>query len=154
MPLLVVRHARAGSRRRWDGPDEARPLSGRGRTQATALVKQLLPFEPKSILSSPYVRCVQSVEPLAAKLGLAVESRDALAEGVAPVEVVGLAREVAGTTTVLCTHGDVIEALLAVLVREDGLALPDGHHFPKGSTWVLTGHDGRFRKARYLPPKG
>jgi 8-oxo-dGTP diphosphatase len=154
MPLLVVRHARAGSRRRWDGPDEARPLSGRGRKQATGLVKQLLSFEPKAILSSPYVRCVQSVEPLAAKLGLSVDVHDSLAEGVSSPEIVALVREIAGTTTVMCTHGDVIGNLLEALARQDGLELPPDHHFPKGSTWVLSGPRGRLSKARFLPPTG
>jgi 8-oxo-dGTP diphosphatase len=154
MPLLVVRHGRAGHRRRWDGPDETRPLSGRGRKQAAALVKQLLPFEPKSIFSSPFVRCVESVEPLAAKLGLPVELHDALAEPVSPADAVALARAVAGTTAVLCTHGDVVGALLETFAREDGLELPENYHFLKGSIWVLHDRDGRFRKSRYIPPKG
>jgi 8-oxo-dGTP diphosphatase len=154
MSLLVVRHARAGHRRRWDGPDEERPLSGRGRRQTAALVKQLLPFEPKRILSSPYVRCTQSVEPLALKLGLSVEVHDALTEGASAAQTVALAREVAGTTTVLCSHGDVIGALLEALAREDGLELPQDHNFPKGSIWVLDGRKGGFRKARYIPPAG
>ena len=154
MTLLVVRHARAGSRRRWDGPDEERPLSGRGRKQAAALVMQLLPFEPKRILTSPYVRCIQSVEPLASKLGLTVEPHDALTEGAPVADVVSLAGDLAGRTTVLCTHGDVIGALLDALARDDGLELSEHYHFPKGSTWVLSDRDGRYLKARFLPQKG
>jgi phosphohistidine phosphatase SixA len=152
MPMLVLRHARAGSRRRWDGPDEKRPLSGRGRKQAAAIVKQLKPFEPKRILTSPYVRCVQSVEPLAAKLGLSVEVNDALTEGTSLHEVMALARSVAGTTAVLCTHGDIIETLLDALARADGLELPNPRHLAKGSTWVLSERDGRYVEGRYLPP--
>src|ERR1700704_693455 len=121
MSLLVVRHARAGSRRHWDGPDEKRP---RAAGQAAALVNLLAPFAPAGILSSPYVRCVQTVEPLSEKLGLPVEPSDALAEGAPAEEVVALARGLMGSTVVLCSHGDVIYALLDALARDDGLKLP------------------------------
>ena len=150
MSLLVVRHARAGSRRRWDGPDETRPLSGRGRRQAKALVNLLVPFGPTRIVSSPYVRCVQTVEPLSEKLGVAVELSDALAEG-APVEdVVALIRSLPDASTV-CGHGDEISALLHALASDDGLALPKDYQYPKGSTWVLETRDGRYTSASYLP---
>lgn len=151
MSLLVVRHARAGSRRRWDGPDEKRPLSGRGRRQAGALVKLLVPFEPTRILSSPYVRCVQSVEPLSEKLGLAVEPADALAEGAPAKEVVSLARSVLGSMCVLCSHGDEISALLHALAHHDGLELPEQYECAKGATWVLRERRGRYASASYLP---
>jgi 8-oxo-dGTP diphosphatase len=151
MSLLVVRHARAGSRRHWDGPDEKRPLSGRGRRQAAALVNLLAPFAPAGILSSPYVRCVQTVEPLSEKLGLPVEPSDALAEGAPADEVVALARGLMGSTVVLCSHGDVIYALLDALARDDGLKLPRHYDCAKGSTWVLHARKGRFTSARYLP---
>jgi broad specificity phosphatase PhoE len=151
MPLLVVRHTRAGSRRHWDGPDEKRPLSGRGRRQAAALVNVLAPFAPTRILSSPYVRCVESVEPLAEKLAVAVEVSDALAEGAPAEEVVALARSLMGSTAAVCSHGDVIFALLHALAR-DGLELPSDHECAKGSTWVLHARKGRYASARYLPP--
>ena len=151
MPLLVVRHARAGSRRHWDGPDEKRPLSGRGRRQAAALVKVLAPFAPTRILSSPFVRCVQSVEPLSEKLGVAVEPSDALAEGAPAEEVVALARSLMGSTAVLCGHGDVNSALLDALVRDDRLKLPKHYECAKGSTWVLHARKGRYANASYLP---
>ena len=151
MSLLVVRHARAGSRRHWDGPDEKRPLSGRGRRQAGALVKLLVPFEPKRILSSPYVRCIQSVEPLSEKLGLAVETSDALAEGAPAKEVVALARSLMASTSVLCSHGDEISALLHALARDHGLELPADYECAKGSTWLLRERKGRYASARYLP---
>ena len=151
MSLLVVRHARAGSRRHWDGPDEKRPLSGRGRRQAGALVKLLVPFEPTRILSSPYVRCIQSVEPLSEKLGLAVETSDALAEGAPAKEVVALARSLMASTSVLCSHGDEISALLRALSHDHGLELPEHHECAKGSTWVLRERKGRYASASYLP---
>ena len=65
MAVLVVRHAKAGDRSSWPGADRDRPLSGKGRRQAEALVDTLSDWKPVRILSSPFARCVQTVEPLA-----------------------------------------------------------------------------------------
>lgn len=155
MPLLLVRHAKAGNRQKWDGPDHVRPLSKKGWKQAEGLVDALSEFEIESLLSSPFVRCVQTVEPLARALGLEIERTDLLAEGASPSDVVGLARSLVPKTAVLCTHGDVIPDLLGGLALTEGLELPRDYPFAKGSTWVLEADPGgRFTKARYLAPPG
>jgi broad specificity phosphatase PhoE len=153
MAVLLVRHAHAGDRDRWEGDDDLRPLSTKGQKQALRLVDLLADRPVTRVLSSPSLRCVQTVEPLADERGLEVEPSDALAEGVGPDTVVGLARRVAGQAAVLCTHGDVIPTLLDALVDTDGLVLGDGYPCAKGSTWVLeVDEHGRFVAARYLPP--
>ena len=81
MTIYLVRHAKAGERAAWDGDDFMRPLSGRGHTQAFGLLDQLRKAKFERILSSPYVRCMETVVPLAGIRGLAVEPADALAEG-------------------------------------------------------------------------
>lgn len=155
--LYLVRHAKAGDRRRWagPGPDRDRPLSEKGWRQAEAL-RDLLLYElgdrRPQVLSSPYARCVQTVEPLAAKLGRAVDERSELAEGAAARDVVALARRLASTTAVLCSHGDTIPSLLDALADEDDLVLPGSYPLAKCSTWVLATDHGRFVGARYLPP--
>lgn len=144
MTVLFVRHAAAGDREAWTAPDEERPLSAKGRRQADGLVQELAGFKVARILSSPYVRCVQTVEPLAAALGLPVEPADDLAEG-ASVAGLALVRELlhGADDVVLCTHGDVMEDVL------DGLSVDRSYGTKKGATWVLdTG------TARYLPPPG
>lgn len=153
MAVFLVRHAKAGDRHKWEGPDGARPLTENGRRQADELVAQLGDAGVTRVLSSPAVRCVQTVEPLARRLGLEVEESDALAEGAAAEEVVGLARGVARTgTALLCTHGDVIPTLLDALAEADGLPLPDAYPCAKGSTWRLEADgSGRFVAASYLP---
>ena len=154
MAVYVVRHAHAGDRSKWKGPDDLRPLSKKGRRQAGALVGLLAGegvHRIHRILSSPSLRCVQTVDPLAAHLGLSVEVDDALAEGASEDEVVDLVRKVAAENAALCTHGDVIPTLLEGLERRDGLELPDGYPCAKGSVWVLEEDaDGRFVSARYL----
>lgn len=109
---MLVRHASAGRRQRWSGEDRLRPLDERGRKQARGLVARLLPFGIDRVCSSSYVRCVQTVEPLAATLGVEVEEREELAEGASREEVLGLLGALEGALPALCTHGDVVELLL------------------------------------------
>ena len=101
--LLVVRHERAGDRSAWHGDDRLRPLDKRGRAQARSLLEALEPFAIERILSSPYLRCVQTVEPLAASREIELELRDELGEGRG--DGVELARSLAGDPVVLCVHG-------------------------------------------------
>jgi broad specificity phosphatase PhoE len=148
--LYLVRHARAGSRKHWRGPDDLRPLSKVGRRQADALVAQLQHEPIARIVSGPYVRCRQTVEPLAAQRRLPVELSDALTEGAPLNETLRLIEKVSDQPTVLCTHGDVIEAVLDHL-REQGVTLKGGRRFAKGSTWVLEVEDGSIVSGRYEP---
>lgn len=151
MHLYLVRHAKAGSRRDWGGPDDLRPLSKKGRHQAEALVRLLFDKRVERVLSSPFLRCVETVQPLADELGLRVERVEALAEGAKANKVLVLLRGL-DTDAVLCTHGDVIPKILDALAREDGVHLPPEYPYAKGSTWDLHGKDGRYMKARYIAP--
>jgi 8-oxo-(d)GTP phosphatase len=78
MTVYLVRHAKAGDREAWEGDDDLRPLSKPGRRQAAGLVDLLRPAGIRRLVSSPAVRCVQTLEPLGEALGLAVELDDAL----------------------------------------------------------------------------
>lgn len=120
---VLVRHASAGDRRDWDGDDRLRPLDKRGRRQAEALVELLLPLGVRRVVSSPYVRCVETVEPLAAALGVAVELDVRLAEG-AGRAAVELLRE---DGVAACTHGDVVfDVLGRGLKKAASVVLRDG----------------------------
>ena len=105
---VVVRHASAGDRSAWVGDDDLRPLDKKGRRQAEEIAAVLSQEDIRRVVSSPAVRCVQTVEPLAAALGLEVEIDDRLAEG-AGYEAQSLLEE---DGVVACTHGDVAYDLL------------------------------------------
>ena len=139
MTILLVRHARAGKAKKWQGDDRLRPLDERGRAQAEGLADLLRGYEPTAILSSGAVRCVQTVEPPAKALGLEVEERDELAEGKASDDVLSLVSSIPDDVAVLCTHGDVITEVL-------------GEESAKGSTWVLRLDGGELQRVDYLPP--
>lgn len=119
---MLLRHASAGDRRHWSGPDRERPLDDKGVEQARLLVEPLAALGVTAIVSSPYVRCTQTVEPLALELELEIERSDALAEG-APRDAALRLAEAAGPGAVLCTHGDVIEAVLEAGLKKGAAAL-------------------------------
>jgi broad specificity phosphatase PhoE len=142
--LLLLRHVHAGDRSTYRGDDRHRPASDRGRRQADALVAAYAAFQVATIVTSPLTRCVQSVEPLAAALGVAAEEADELAEGSPPDVVQRFLRQQQrraadlGGDLVACSHGDVIgDLVLALHVR--GVPLPGRPAWPKASTWVLEG---------------
>jgi phosphohistidine phosphatase SixA len=136
--VLLVRHAKAGDRDRWGPRDDLRPITAKGEAQAEALVGQLSVFEIDRVLSSPYLRCTQTVAPLAAARGLAVEPADDLAEGEGPAGLALVRSLLDGAGyTVLCTHGDVVEEVL------DGLGVQRDDFTRKGATWVLTAGGAR-----------
>ena len=149
MPILLVRHGHAGSRASWDGPDRDRPLSSKGLAQARSIATNLEKYCPVRLLSSPYVRCLETLAPLAAELGLEVEAVEELAEGRA-YECLDLIRRLAGTDVALCTHGDVIPEVLLALASEDGLALGPYPREANGSVWVLDNAGSRFISASYI----
>jgi len=158
MTLLLVRHAEAESRSGWEGPDGLRPLSPKGRRQANGLVHVLGDrFVLGRLISSPSLRCIETLAPTAAMLGLGIEVSGVMAEGsrpepVAEVARVGAALPGGSGALVLCSHGDVIPMLLGLIQAEDGLNLGSQPRCQKGSTWILDGKRGLFTSATYVPP--
>jgi phosphohistidine phosphatase SixA len=150
MRIFLVRHAHAGARGDWDDADHLRPLSEKGWDRANSLASQLADEGIERVLSSPYVRCTQSVGPLAAKLGLDVDEHAALAEGASLASGIELVDSLIeqGSTAALCSHGDVIPELLAGLGRRGAEIDPNGA-CPKGSVWILEVDGAAVTRAVY-----
>ena len=120
MSLILLRHASAGKREAWSGDDRLRPLDKRGRAQAEALADLLRARDVQRVVSSPYLRCTETVAPL----GLEIVLDERLAEG-APLEAaLTLLREL--DDAVACTHGDVIDAVLGHSLKKGAAAVLDG----------------------------
>jgi 8-oxo-dGTP diphosphatase len=138
LSIFVVRHAKAGSPHEWDGDDDTeRPLTKPGRRQAAALAARLGGEQVTGLWSSPYVRCVQTIEPLAEVLGLDIVTDPRLAEGAALTGILELFHDLPDGA-VLCSHGDVIPDLIAALVRR-GMELTTEPDWRKATIWVLEG---------------
>ena len=152
MAIYVVRHAKAGDRAEWEGDDRLRPLTKSGHRQAEELAGWLKKEPIDAILSSPYVRCVQTLEPLAQQRKLPIEPRKDLEEGSGGESILRMVAEFKGRNAVLCTHGDVVEELLEHLIAQ-GLVSRAHAQLEKGSTWILDEKNGRITGATYRSPR-
>ena len=148
----LVRHGDDGDKRLWTGPEEDRPLSATGRLEAEGLIALLAGYPIHEIVSSPALRCSQTVEPLAGQRRLVVRTDAALSVDADPDRAVALVLDSSTDGAVLCTHGELIRPVLARL-RELGAPLGDELAWPKGSVWALEAVDGTITKATYLPPR-
>lgn len=149
--LFLLRHAAAGDRSKWEGIDAIRPLNKKGRRQSAALAESLRHSGIEKIYTSPYTRCVETVEPLAEAIGAKVVEHDALAEGPDIDAAYALTDELVGTNAVLCSHGDVIPAVINRMMWA-GLTLESRFYCSKASIWEVDLVGGRFTTARYVPP--
>ncbi|MEV0245882.1 NUDIX hydrolase [Nocardia sp. NPDC050712] len=152
--LVLVRHAKAGQRGRFDGPDAERPLERAGQAQAHGLVPNLLAFGASEVFAADPARCVQTVQPLAEKLGVPITLEPLLSEtgyaadpDAARARMVGLVSDSA--VRVVCSQGKVIPDLLAWWAERDGIALPSARN-RKGSAWVLSFVDGKLVAADHM----
>ena len=173
-PLLVVRHAHAVPRSAWGRPDPERPLTDTGRRRVRRMVEVLDAYAPQRVLSSPAVRCVDTVEPYTRAGGLPLVTRKGLSEegferspekvGKHLARVLGDAQPAA-----LCTHGPLLAPILRTLHGRAGKDLPAGARrllarladvpLDKGEilacTMVGAGDDARVVAVeRHRPPPG
>lgn len=152
--VLIVRHGTAGSKSRFKGDDQKRPLDKHGRAQAESLVGQLLAFGANVLYAADRLRCHQTLEPLAEELGVSITNEPALtAEAYAENRKAARHRilEIAEAdgTPVICTQGEVIPDLIAWWCERDGVR-PDKSRNRKGSTWVMSLAGGRLVAADHI----
>ncbi|MFC6012873.1 NUDIX hydrolase [Nocardia lasii] len=152
--VLLVRHAKAGKRSAWDGPDELRPLEAAGEQQAKALTPNLLAFGASEIYSADPLRCIQTVTPLAEQLDAEINCEPMFSEqgydsakGAARQRFLSLVTDRA--VPVVCSQGGVIPDLMAWLADRDGLTLPAARN-RKGSVWALSFEGDRLVAANHM----
>ena len=155
MPLFLVRHAKAGKRSKWlEDPanidDLKRPLDNKGMLQAVAVADRLSDFAPPQLLSSPYIRCMQTLEPLGATLAISVIADERLAEN-NPFEPILELLEGCPDNSVLCSHGDMIPMVVEALERR-GMVVTGMRDSRKASVWVLERQNGVIARGHAWPP--
>jgi phosphohistidine phosphatase SixA len=149
--VYFVRHAKAGHRSRWDGDDRERPLSRAGRHQAKLIAARLAARTTTTLVSSPFARCMQTLEPLATLTGATVVADDRLAEEQPFEPVLALLADLPDSS-VLCSHGDVIPETIAALERR-GLRITNTPDWRKATVWLLERDgDGTFTSGRVWSP--
>ena len=149
--VYLIRHAKAGDREAWTEDDRLRPLSKSGRRQAKGLVRTLADRPIGHIASSPALRCLDTVRPLAKQRGRRIDVREELFEG-APLDgFLGIADDARSVGTVVCAHGDLIpEAIEHYEAQERKVGADRG--WKKGSVWVLEREAGLIVRATHVPP--
>lgn len=149
--LYMVRHAKAGERRLWTGDDIDRPLSKKGWKQSELIGKRLAKIGPSKLVSSPYVRCIQTLEPLGKLIDQKVKVEQRLCEDEPFEPVLELLRELPAHS-VLSTHGDIIPATMEALTRR-GMKLNTPPDWRKSAVWVLNRNKkGDIVHATVWPP--
>ena len=147
----LIRHAKAKNRLEWTEPDDVRPLTKRGRREALAIAERLQQDPPNRLVSSPYARCIQTLEPLALALDLPIETTDELAEGAGGAAALELVLSLSAETRVACcTHGDVVYEV-AVEVAASGIPLDGPLEAAVASAWILVIEDAQVVSARFVP---
>jgi 8-oxo-dGTP diphosphatase len=149
MSLFLVRHAKAGKRSQWDD-DSLRPLVAEGVRQSEVIAEAIAPLQPTALFSSPFLRCVQTLEPLGKAVGLPVVAHELLAEGVDFIGTVDWMHTLADGA-VMCSHGDVIPEVIDALERR-GMEVSGFRESRKGSVWVLERHNNVFTGGHAWPP--
>ena len=152
MTIFLTRHAHAGKRSAWEGDDSLRPLSERGIAQAQDLAVFLDGEAPRRLVSSPFIRCMQTLEPLGSRIELDVESEPAFAEGAALDRALSALLALDEMNGVACSHGDLIPPLLREL-RELGMVTDGPLLDQKGSLWIIETVGGRPTFGTYRAPK-
>jgi 8-oxo-dGTP diphosphatase len=159
MEVHLVRHACAGRKGDWPGPDVSRPLDEVGRAQARDLADHLDGVPIRRLLASPAARCVQTLDEVAVRHGLVLETTAVLAADADPELLQQALADPALADAVLCTHGETLKALLPLLrrsaTRVQADADDDGRLLLKGSVWTLTvepGADPAVTELRHAVP--
>jgi 8-oxo-(d)GTP phosphatase len=120
-PLIVLRHAKAMKRADFDGDDDAdRPLSGRGRGEAKRLTDVLDAYGIERVYSSPFKRCVSTVNRYAKTISVDVQLEAAVSESghasdpwVTEQRLTELLHD--PVPMVICTHRPVLPTVLSAL---------------------------------------
>jgi 8-oxo-(d)GTP phosphatase len=119
-PLALVRHAQAKGRGSWSGDDVLRPLDATGRARAGTIADVLAAYGVRRLVSSPSVRCAETLRPYAARLGVPLRTKEGLSEEGYAADGTRAPRHLhrlleRGAPSVVCSHGPVMPELLGIL---------------------------------------
>lgn len=141
-PIIVQRHAAALSRAKWRRGEKSRPLNSKGKLQAAALPPLIDAFDPRRVVTSPWKRCVATVEPYGRIEGLRIDRRDDLTEAAHaehPSRAGAIMERVLrdARPAVVCTHRPVLPTIIraARKAASHGVAL----ELPRENPYLAAG---------------
>ena len=126
MRVHLCRHAEAVTGEP-DEPDELRELTSAGRRGAKLLGERLAALDqpPRSVVTSPLTRAVQTAEPVAELLGCEVLVRDELAPGATADSLRTAVEGLAGPVAAVCHQPDCSGIVLALTGHDPGFQVGD-----------------------------
>jgi 8-oxo-dGTP diphosphatase len=115
--VVVARHGQARKRADWSDGEATRPLTDAGAEQAAGLVPVLAAFGIRTVVTSPWRRCLHTVRPYAKAAGLSVDRVEVLTEAAYhedPTSAVALVREILADPedVLVSTHRPVLPAVM------------------------------------------
>lgn len=121
MNCMFVRHGIAVKPDEWEGEEENRPLTEKGKRRVRRIAEGLaaLDCQPTHLFTSPFVRAYDTARLLRAVIGptIKIETREELAVGAKPEQVVTFLRTLPSEAVVVCVGhepqlGEVVSLLL------------------------------------------
>ncbi len=155
--LIILRHTKALERGDWDEVDSERTLNEVGFDQAQLLIKHLEPFAIEEIYTSDYVRCVQTVTPMAHSRGLGITQVPSLNEETFeedPLRSVSFANALKQDekNILICSHNPVIPTMLRGILNTK-LKNKDLIKLEPGDAWIVHRVQGEIVGLDYLSIK-
>lgn len=144
--LVVLRHGKAVARGAFDGPDLERPLAAAGASRAHDLIPLLTAYGVRRVVSSPAVRCTETVAPYAGLLETDIRLDDALSEDTNRERVGHVVDDLISRKkpAVLCSHRPTLPWVLDAA----GVAVVD---LAPGEGVVVHHRKGRVLHSELLP---
>jgi 8-oxo-(d)GTP phosphatase len=144
VPLILVRHASAGSKAEWRASghtnDLVRPPDPPGYEQAALLAELLRCYAQAMVFSSTAERCVATVRPYATEAAMSVQADQAFTVGLGTVSDLRRRTDdiLAGALpAVIYGHRENLPLILEEACAVLGAKPPDGHPLLPGGFWVL-----------------
>lgn len=141
--VVIVRHARARKRSTWAGDEETRPLTPTGRGQAHGVVPVLSAYGAVEVTTSPWQRCLDTIEPYCRETGLFAIADDGLTEAGHAAEPKRAKQAIKGAlnafaNAAICTHRPVLPTVVKAL-RKAAVA-GAVKRLPKKDPYLRPGH--------------
>lgn len=154
-PLVLLRHAKALKRDQWDGDDGDRPLEHVGQIQAAKIPAIYAPYAIEKIYSSDAIRCVQTIEAMAAEYGITPIYSSEISE-------FGFERDsekaldyalsvmLSDKPSVMCSHNPVLPKLVKKLIGKKNFKRLSAELKP-GDSFVLHHRSGEVIAVDWTP---
>jgi 8-oxo-(d)GTP phosphatase len=165
VPLILLRHASAGSKDDWPGDEMHRPLDTQGTQEAAVLADLLRCFGVSRVLSAPAERCVATVRPYAAAVGTEIEvepafdvvswdGRASWAGASSAGEKTAAELVAVDQPAIICAHRENMPVLLAAACAALGASAPATSELRKGEFVVLHRARGVLAAIESYHPEG